>query len=260
MECKDIIYEKRGGIAKVIINRPEVHNAFRTVTLEEMAGALEDAAEDPSIGVIVLTGAGDKAFCSGGDMREAREGDGWGRGQEYWHTRVQQVIRGAPQPVIAAVNGWSIGGGHVLHLVCDLSIASEAARFGQVGPRVGSFDAGFGAAYLTRVVGEKKAREIWFLCRQYDAYEALEMGLVNKVVPPDKLNDEVESWCKEILALSPTSLKFLKAAFNAESDHIWGINALAMRAVRLYWGSDEAREARDAFAQKRKPNWSRFRR
>lgn len=256
---KDIIYEKKGGVAKIIFNRPEVYNAFRTDTLKEVAEAFEDAERDSSVGVVVLTGAGEKAFCTGGDQKEAAGQDGYNKDMTYWHGIVHQSIRNIPKPVIAAVNGYAIGGGQILQLICDLSIASDNAKFGQAGPKVGSFDAGFGASYLTRVVGEKKAREIWFLCRQYSAQEALEMGLVNKVVPANKLDEEVNKWCQEILALSPTALKFCKLAFNAETDHMIGFDKWSESAVRLFWASDEAKEAKKAFAEKRKPDFSKFR-
>lgn len=259
MEFKDILYEKKGGVAKIIINRPEVYNAFTTNTLKEIAYALEDAELDSSIGVVVLTGAGNKAFCTGGDMRESAQSGGYNREMDYWHTAVHRAIRSISKPVIASVNGYAIGGGHILHLLCDLTIASENARFGQAGPRVGSFDAGFGVSYLTRVVGEKKAREIWYLCRQYTAQEALEMGLVNKVVPLDKLEEEVDKWCQEILSLSPTALKFCKLAFNAETDHQYGFEGWNMAAVRMFWATEEASEAKKAFSEKRKPDFMKFR-
>jgi naphthoate synthase len=259
MNLQDIIYEKKGGVAKIIINRPESYNAFRTQTHKELAEVLQDAELDSTVGVVVITGAGNKAFCAGGDQKEARKSGGYSREVDYWHNLVHSRIRNIPKPVIAAVNGYAIGGGHVLHLICDLTIASENAIFGQAGPRVGSFDGGFGCSYLTRVVGEKKAREIWFLCRQYTAQEALEMGLVNKVVPLDKLEEEVDKWCQEILSLSPTALKFCKAAFNAESAHQFGFEAWSQAAVRLFWASEEANEAKRAFAEKRKADFSKFR-
>ena len=259
MKFEDIIYEKQDGIATITMNRPKVYNAFRIRMLREMARAFEDAELDRGVGVVVLTGAGDKSFCTGGDSKEAGDSAGYGKEMDYWHTRVHQAIRTVPKPVIAAVNGYAIGGGHILHMLCDLTIAAEHAKFGQAGPRVGSFDAGFGAAYLARIVGEKKAREIWFLCRQYTAKEALEMGLVNKVVPLEELMKEVKTWCLEILALSPTALKFIKAAFNADSDSIFGIEQLSMGAVRLYWENPEALEGRQAYREKRKPDWDKFR-
>jgi len=259
MEFQDILYEKKGGVAKITINRPKVYNAFTTNTLKEMAQALTDAELDSDVGVIVLTGAGDKAFCTGGDIKEAAQPGGYNREMDYWHSAVHRMIRNIPKPVIAAVNGYAIGGGNILHVICDLTIASENAKFGQAGPRVGSFDAGFGVSYLARVVGEKKAREIWYLCRQYTAQEALEMGLVNKVVPPDKLEEEVDKWCQEILSLSPTALKFCKLAFNAETDHQYGFEGWSMAAVRMFWATEEASEAKKAFAEKRKADFSRFR-
>lgn len=257
MDFKDIIYEKKNGVAKIIINRPHALNAFTTNTVREMALAFEDADQDFSIRVAVLRGFGDKAFCTGGDAKEAAEG-GYNREVDYWHNRLHHAIRNLAKPVIAAVNGFAIGGGHILHVLCDISIASENAKFAQFGPKVGSFDAGFGASYLARVVGEKKAREIWFLCRQYTAQEALEMGLVNKVVPLDELDKEVDRWCQEIIEKSPTAIKFLKQAFNADTDHIYGIENLSMSAVRLYWDSEEAIETKHAFKEKRKPDFSKF--
>jgi naphthoate synthase len=259
MEFQDILYGKKDGVAKITINRPQAYNAFTTCTLKEIAQALTDAELDSDIGVVVLTGAGDKAFCVGGDFKEADQPGGYNKEMSYWHADVHRRIRNIPKPVIAAVNGYAIGGGHVLHLICDLTIASENARFGQAGPRVGSFDCGFGVAYLARVVGEKKAREIWFLCRQYTAQEALEMGLVNKVVPKDKLEEEVDAWCREILSLSPTALKFCKLAFNAETDHMLGFEAWSEATVRMFWTAKEAEEAKTAFREKRKPDFSQFR-
>jgi naphthoate synthase len=245
MEFTDILYEKQNNIAKIIINRPKVYNAFRTLTLKEICHALEDAELDPDIRVVVLRGSGDKAFCTGGDLNEAKE-SGYSKEMDYWHTQAHHLIRTITKPVIAAVNGWAIGGGHILHIICDLSIAADTAKLGQAGPRVGSFDAGFGAAYLARIVGEKKAREIWFLCRTYTAQEALEMGLVNKVVPLSELDTEVGKWCKEITELSSTAIKFLKASFNADTDHILGFEAMSAVAVRLFWGSDEGKRYKDS--------------
>lgn len=220
---------------------------------------MEDAATDPSVGVVVLRGAGDRAFTVGGDATEVPEGGGYPTAMAHWVARVHALIRDMPQPVIAAVNGYAIGGGHVLQTVCDLAIAAENARFGQVGPRVGSFDGGFGAAWLTRLVGERKAREMWFICKQYSAQEALEMGLVNKVVPLDKLDDEVESWCNEMLKMSPTAIKMLKYCFNTQSSHIAGLEQLAFGALYLYYGGEEATEGRKAYLERRPPNFSRFR-
>lgn len=251
MEFQDILYEKKDGIAKILINRPKFYNAFRTYTLKEICQALEDADLDSNMRVVVLRGIGEKAFCTGGDVGEG-DGSGYDKEMDHWHTKVHHMIRAISKPVIAAVNGWAIGGGHILHIICDLSIAADTAKFGQAGPRVGSFDAGFGAAYLTRLVGEKKAREIWFLCRTYTAQQALEMGLVNKVVPLAELDTEVENWCKEIRELSPTALKFLKAAFNADTDHIFGFETMSMAAVRLFWGTEEAKEYKSKFMEKQK--------
>uniref|UniRef100_A0A7C2P0Y8 1,4-dihydroxy-2-naphthoyl-CoA synthase n=1 Tax=candidate division WOR-3 bacterium TaxID=2052148 RepID=A0A7C2P0Y8_UNCW3 len=249
MEFRDIIYEVRDQVAWIIINRPEKYNAFTTNTLKELCYALEKAELNEDVRVIVLRGAGDKAFCTGGDLTEAEAG--YNKEMDYWHTKVLHMIRTVTKPVIAAVNGWAIGGGHILHVVCDISIAADTAKFGQAGPRVGSFDGGFGAAYLARIVGEKKAREIWFLCRTYSAHEALEMGLVNKVVPLSELDTEVEKWCKEIIELSPTALKFMKAAFNADSDHIFGFQTLSQAAVRLFWESKEAQLYKKKFLEKK---------
>ncbi len=255
-EFKEVIYEKKEGVAKIIMNRPKAYNAFTLTMLREMVLAFEDSELDPAISVVVLTGAGDKAFCTGGDAKEAEQPGGYPKESDFWHGKLHHVMRSCSKPTIAAVNGYAIGGGHVLHVLCDLSIASENANFAQFGPKVGSFDAGFGAAYLARIVGEKKAREIWFLCRQYKAQEALEMGLVNKVVPQDKLEEEVDNWCKEILAKSPYALKFLKKAFNADTDHQWGYEEMAMSACRLYWATEEAKEAKNSFIEKREPDFS----
>ena len=257
-EFEDIIYEKKEGVSTITINRPKAYNAFRTKTMKEMADALDDSGLDDSIRVVVITGAGDKAFCTGGDIKEASKEGGYDKEMGYWHSRVHYLIRSIPKPVIAAVNGWAVGGGHIIHVLCDLSIASESARFGQAGPRVGSFDGGFGSAYLARLVGQKKAKEIWFLCRHYTAQEAYEMGLVNKVVPADKLMEEVKTWCDEIQFLSPTAIKFEKLAINADSDHMIGYEAFSENAVRLFWNSEEAMEAKTAFSEKRKPDWSKF--
>jgi dihydroxynaphthoic acid synthetase len=252
MKFEDLIYTKKEGIAKIIVNRPEVYNAFRTGTLREMAQALEDADLDVNIRAVILTATGEKAFCTGGDVKEVEGGAGYAKDMDYWHTRVHQAIRTLTKPVIAAVNGYAIGGGNVLVTICDMAIASENAIFGQAGPRVGSFDAGIGGAYLSRIVGEKKAREIWFLCRQYTAQEALEMGLVNKVVPLDKLQEEAEAWCKEICNMSPTAIKFMKFALNADTDHMYGFENMAQAAVRLYWGTEEAAETKKAWMGKKK--------
>jgi naphthoate synthase len=266
---EDIRYEKSSGedagIAKITIDRPEVRNAFRPRTIVEISRALEDAREDTSIGVIVLTGEGPDAFCSGGDQRVRGDSgyladDETGRaGVGRFHvTDLHVQIRRLPKPVVAMVAGYAIGGGHVLHLVCDLTIAAENARFGQVGPKVGSFDGGFGAGLLANLVGPKKAKEIWFLCRQYSAEEAREMGMVNTVVPLERLEDETVRWCKEMLALSPFALRLLKASFNAAEDGLSGIQQLAHDTNLLFYGNEEAQEGRDAYREKRKPDFSRF--
>jgi naphthoate synthase len=268
-EYTDIRYEKSGapdeGIAKITIARPEVRNAFRPLTIIEISRALEDAREDPDVGVIVLTGEGPDAFCSGGDQRVRGDSgylndDEAGRaGVGRFHvTDLHVQMRRLPKPVVAMVAGYAIGGGHVLHLVCDLTIAAENARFGQVGPKVGSFDGGFGAGLLANQVGPKKAKEIWFLCRQYTAEQALEMGLVNTVVALERLEDETVAWCKEMLALSPFALRLLKASFNAAEDGLSGIQQLAHDANLLFYGNEEAQEGRDAYREKRKPDFSRF--
>lgn len=262
MKFREIIYTKRQGIAKIVINRPERYNAFTVRTLHEMIDALEDAGVDKTVGVVVLTGAGDKAFCTGGDQH-MRDKGGY-EGEEGLdmirsHTRVIYLIRSIPKPVIAAVNGYAIGGGHVLHVVCDISIASTSAKFGQTGPRVGSYDAGFGTAYLARVVGEKRAREIWYFCRQYSAKEAYHMGLVNKVVPPAQFEEEVENICQELLTKSPTALAVLKGSFNADTDGILGIHNIAGYSLEQFYDSEESIEGRNAFVEKRAPDFSRFR-
>jgi naphthoate synthase len=257
---EDILYEKAGGIAKVTINRPEVRNAFRPRTVQEMADAFEDVREDSAVGVAILTGAGSEAFCSGGDQRVRGEAGYVGEDQvpRLNVLDLQKQIRSLPKPVIAMVAGYAIGGGHVLHVVCDLTIAAENARFGQTGPRVGSFDGGFGASYLARLVGPKKAREIWYLCRQYDARQALDMGLVNAVVPVEHLEEETVAWCREILQMSPLALRCLKAALNAETDGQAGIQELAGNATLLYYMSEEAQEGRNAYLERRKPDFSKF--
>ena len=257
MPYEDILYDKRDGVATITINRPNVLNAFRAKTVEEMLEAVHDADFDTAIGVIVLAGAGDRAFCSGGD-NSSRDGGYGGRGLVGMPIEeLHSAIRDARKPVIAKVQGYAIGGGNVLATVCDLTIASEKAVFGQVGPRVGSVDPGWGTAYLSRLVGEKRAREIWFLCRRYTAAEAYQMGLVNKVVPAEDLDAEVESWCREILALSPTAIAIATRSFNADSENIRGIGALGFEALALYYGSDEAKEGTRAFMEKRKPNFRR---
>jgi naphthoate synthase len=259
-DYEDILYETWDGIAKITINRPEVRNAFRPTTVFEMLRAFEAAREDPSVGVVILTGAGTEAFCSGGDQR-IRGDDGYVDSKGVGRLNVldlQVQIRRLPKPVVAMVAGYAIGGGHVLHVVCDLTIAADNARFGQTGPRVGSFDGGYGAGLLARSVGQKKAREIWFLCEQYDAQEALDMGLVNKVVPLARLEEETVAWCRRMLELSPLALRLLKAGFNAADDGLAGIQQLAGDATLLYYLSEEAQEGRDAYVQKRKPDFKRF--
>ena len=264
-QFEDIIYEKMDGIAKITINRPEKRNAFRPETTNELFNAFADAHEDANIGVVLLTGAGPAkdgkyAFCSGG-VQSIRGDKGYvGKDgvQRLNILDVQKQIRSMPKPVIALVAGYAIGGGHVLHVVCDLTIAADNAIFGQTGPKVGSFDGGFGASYLARIVGQKKAREIWYLCRQYNAQEAYEMGLVNKVVPVDQLEAEGVQWAKEILAKSPLAIRLLKSAFNAELDGQAGIQELAGNATLLYYMSEEAQEGKNAYNEKRKPDFSKF--
>lgn len=256
----DIKYHKAEGIAKITINRPEVRNAFRPLTVKEMSQALADAHEDTHIGVIILTGEGEKAFCSGGDQK-IRGDSGYTDEQGVNRLNVlefQRQIRTCPKPIIAMVAGYAIGGGHVLHMMCDLTIAADNAIFGQTGPKVGSFDGGYGASYMARIVGQKKAREIWFLCRQYSAQEALAMGLVNTVVPLEKLEEETIQWCREILANSPTAIRCLKAALNADCDGQAGLQELAGNATMLYYMTEEAQEGRNAFKEKRKPDFSKF--
>jgi len=252
---EDILYSEKDGVATITINRPEKYNAFRGKTCDELIQALHLAGWNSKIGVIVLTGVGAKAFCSGGDQ-SAQEGGYDGRGMiglplEELHSLIREV----PKPVIARVNGYAIGGGNVLVTCCDLAIASENAIFGQVGPRVGSVDPGFGTAYLSRVIGEKRAREIWYLCRKYSAKQALEWGLINAVVPAEELDEEVNKWCQEIIALSPTAISIAKRSFNADSDSIKGIGSLGMQALKLFYESDESKEGVKAFLEKRKPNF-----
>jgi len=257
---KDILYHKSDGIAKITINRPELRNAFRPLTVLEMSEALKDAREDQSIGVIILTGQGDKAFCSGGDQK-VRGDSGYKDEKGVHHLNVldfQRQMRVCPMPIIAMVAGYAIGGGHVLHLMCDLTIAADNAVFGQTGPKVGSFDGGYGASYMARIVGQKKAREIWFLCRQYNAKQALEMGLVNTVVPLKKLEEETIKWCREILEKSPVAIRCLKAALNADCDGQAGLQELAGNATMLYYMTEEGQEGRNAFLDKRKPNFKKF--
>jgi len=257
----DILYEKTtDGIAKITIDRPEVRNAFRPQTVKEMLAAFELAHEDPEVGVIILTGKGDLAFCSGGDQK-VRGHAGYVGADGVPRLNVldlQRKIRSIPKPVIAMVAGYAIGGGHVLHVVCDLSIAADNARFGQTGPKVGSFDGGLGSSYLARIVGQKKAREIWYLCRQYDAQQALEMGLVNTVVPLADLETETLKWAREIMEHSPLALRCLKAALNADCDGQMGLLDMAGNSTLLYYMSEEAKEGRDAFVEKREPDFSKF--
>ncbi len=257
---EDIIYEQAEGIAKITINRPQVRNAFRPTTLFEIQDALAEARENSDVGVVVLTGAGEQAFCSGGDQRVRGDGGyvGEDRVPRLNALDVQRQIRYLPKPVIAMVAGYCIGGGNVLALVCDLTIAADNAIFGQTGPRVGSFDAGYGATIMARIVGHKKAREIWYLCRQYTAQEALAMGLVNAVVPLAQLEEETVRWAQEILEKSPIAIRVLKAAFNADTDGLAGLQQLAGDATMLFYMTDEAKEGRDSFLEKRKPDFSRF--
>lgn len=259
-EYEEILFHQYNGIARISINRPKVHNAFTPLTVKEMIDAMNICREREDIGVIVLTGEGGRAFCSGGD--QTVRGDGGYVGNDGVPRLnvldLQMQIRRIPKPVIAAVAGWAIGGGHVLHVICDLSIAAENARFGQTGPKVGSFDGGFGASYLARIVGQKKAREIWYLCDQYDATDALQMGLVNKVVPLEMLEQTTVEWCNKILEKSPIALRMLKSSFNAELDGQAGIQELAGNATLLYYLSEEGKEGKNAFVEKRKPDFSKF--
>jgi naphthoate synthase len=273
-EYEDIRYELAGGedagIAKITIDRPEVRNAFRPETVVELIDAFERAREDERVGVVILTGEGPDAFCSGGDQRVRGQRGGYVSGADpaqagaqsgtgrFHVTDLHVQIRRLPKPVVAMVAGYAVGGGHVLHVICDLTIAAENARFGQTGPKVGSFDGGFGVSVLSRLVGPKRAKEIWFLCRQYDAQQALEMGLVNTVVPLERLEAETVSWCREMLALSPFALRMLKASFNADEDGLAGIQQLAHDANLLFYMSDEAQEGRDAYLEKRRPDFSKF--
>ncbi|AIS62904.1 1,4-dihydroxy-2-naphthoyl-CoA synthase [Listeria ivanovii] len=259
-EYEEIKYESYEGIAKITINRPQVHNAFTPKTVTEMIDAFNRARDNSDLGVIILTGEGDKAFCSGGDQKVRGHGGYVGDDQipRLNVLDLQRLIRVIPKPVIAMVAGWSIGGGNVLQLVCDLTIAADNAKFGQTGPNVGSFDAGYGSGYLARVIGHKKAKEVWFMCRQYTAEEALEMGWINTVVPVADLEKETVSWAKEMLKKSPTALRFIKAAFNADTDGLAGIQQLAGDATLLYYTTDEAKEGRDAFKEKRDPDFDQF--
>ena len=270
LEFTDIRYEKAEGIAKITINRPEVRNAFRPLTVREMRRAFEDARDDLEVGVIILTGEGPDAFCSGGDQKVrgdagylADPGDpqrtpGGASVGRFDVTDLHVQMRRCPKPIVAAVAGYAVGGGHVLHVICDLTIAADNAKFGQVGPKVGSFDGGFGASVLTQLIGPKRAKEMWFLCRMYSAEEALEMGLVNKVVPLERLEEETVSWCREMMERSPFALRLLKASFNAHEDGFAGIQQLAHDANLLFYGSEEAQEGRDAYKEKRPPDFSKF--
>jgi naphthoate synthase len=262
-EYEDIRYELSGdGIAKITIDRPEVRNAFRPQTVMELSRAFEQAREDPDVGVVVLTGEGPLAFCSGGDQNvrgdqgyETEPGSGAGR---FHVTDLHVQMRRLPKPIVAMVAGYAVGGGHVLHVCCDLTIAADNAKFGQTGPRVGSFDGGFGASLLAAQIGQKRAKEIWFLCRQYDAAQALDWGLVNAVVPLDRLEEETVSWCREMLALSPFALRLLKASFHAQEDGMAGLQQLAHDTNLLFYASEEAREGREAYKAKRRPDFSKF--
>ncbi|UCE84883.1 MAG: enoyl-CoA hydratase/isomerase family protein [Deltaproteobacteria bacterium] len=261
MEYRDIRYEVGDAIATLTIDRPDRLNAFRGRTVEEMIHAFKAAWADPAVACVILTGAGDRAFCVGGDQKEWNETGSYGTSENglFEIEALHNVIREVPKPVIAAVNGFAIGGGHVLHVVCDVTIAAEHARFGQAGPRFGSFDAGYGTAYLARVVGEKRAREIWFFCRQYSAEQAERWGLVNKIVPGPQLLEEARAWGREAAALSPTALRFLKQSFNADSAQILGQGQLAMSALDLFTETEESWEGRKAFGEKRDPDYSKFR-
>jgi naphthoate synthase len=260
-ELTDVLYEVEDGLATITINRPDRMNAFRARTVDELIACLKRAWADRKVGVVCLTGAGERAFCTGGDQKQRAETGDYGPSEsglfevEYLHRLVREI----PKPVIAAVNGYAIGGGHVLHVLCDLTIAADTAVFGQTGPRVGSFDAGFGTSYLARIVGEKRAREIWFLCRRYDAATAERWGLVNAVVPAGELQAETRRWADEILALSPTALRFVKASFNAETEHLAGMGQLAFTGLGVFVGSDEAQEGVRAFSEKRPPDFAPFR-
>jgi naphthoate synthase len=259
-EYEDIWYDSADGIAKITINRPEVRNAFRPKTLYELSDAFNVARDDRAVGVVILTGAGTDAFCSGGDQR-IRGDDGYRDDHGVGRLNVldlQVQIRRTPKPVIAMVAGYAIGGGHVLHVVCDITIAADNARFGQTGPRVGSFDGGYGSGLLARIVGQKKAREIWFLCDQYDARQAFDMGLVNRVVPLERLEEETVAWARRMLQHSPLALRMIKAGMNAADDGLAGIQQLAGDATLLYYLSEEAQEGRDAYVEKRKPDFARF--
>jgi naphthoate synthase len=260
-ELQDVLYEVDRSLAWITINRPERYNAFRGRTVDELIFCLKAAWADRTVGVIALTGAGDRAFCTGGDQKQRQETGDYGPTESglFEVETFHRLIRDVPKPVIAAVNGFAIGGGHVLHVICDLTIAADHARFGQTGPRVGSFDAGFGSAYLARILGEKRAREVWYLCRQYDAATMERWGLVNKVVPMDELRNEVRKWADEMLELSPTALKVLKHSFNADSDSISGIGAISFDSLALFVNTPEAKEGVTAWNEKRKPDFSSYR-
>jgi 2-ketocyclohexanecarboxyl-CoA hydrolase len=260
-ELSDVTYRIEDGLAWITIDRPDRLNAFRARTVDEMIFCMKSAWADTSVGVVALTGAGDRAFCVGGDQKQRAETGDYGPTETglFEIENLHRTMRDLPKPVVAAVNGLAIGGGHVLHVLCDLSIAADHAKFGQAGPRVGSFDAGFGSAYMARILGDKRAREVWYLCRQYDAAHMLEWGLVNRVVPMDGLHAEVRLWADEMLAKSPTALRVLKHSFNADSESIAGIGALSFAALDLYLETSEAGEGVEAFAQKRPPDFSKFR-
>ena len=260
IEYREILFQEYDGIARISINRPEVHNAFTPLTVSEMIDAMNFCRESSDIGVVLLMGEGGRAFCSGGDQSVRGHGGYVGSDQvpRLNVLDLQKMIRSIPKAVIAGVAGWAIGGGHVLHVVCDLTISADNARFGQTGPKVGSFDGGFGASYLARIVGQKKAREIWFLCDQYDAAEALDMGLVNKVVPLDRLEETCVEWARKIMEKSPIAIRMLKSSFNAELDGQAGIQELAGNATLLYYLSEEAKEGKNAFMEKRKPDFSKY--
>ena len=264
-ELTDILYEKKEGVATITINRPQVYNAFRGQTIQQLIWAFRDAWDDNTIGAVILTGAGEKAFCVGGDQKEKGEEGGYnangglGGGIGLEIEALHQVIRNIPKPVIAAVNGFAIGGGHVLHVICDLTIAADTAKFGQSGPKVGSYDAGYGSAYLARIVGEKKAREIWYLCEQYTAEECKEMGLVNKIVPQNELMEAAYDWAKKIVEKSPTAIKMLKYSFNADSANIQGISQLAMGSLAMFYNTPESNEGKEAFLEKRPVDFKKFR-
>ncbi|MFJ7731810.1 1,4-dihydroxy-2-naphthoyl-CoA synthase [Lysinibacillus sp. NPDC097231] len=265
IELTDILYKKEKGIATITINRPEVYNAFRGETVQQLIWAFREAWDDNHIGAVILTGTGEKAFCVGGDQKsKGSEGGynyngGLGGGIGLEIEALHQVIRNIPKPVIAAVNGFAIGGGHVLHVICDLTIAVDTAKFGQSGPKVGSYDAGFGSAYLARIVGEKKAREIWYLCEQYTAQECKEMGLVNKIVPAAQLMEAAYEWAQKLLEKSPTALKMLKYSFNADSANIQGISQLAMGSLAMFYNTEESNEGKEAFLEKRPVDFNKFR-